>query len=72
MHWITLVLKKLLEDENINLVELLEQYYLRKIDEAAYKNKNGFNIKRIVFSYLDYLLYRDNYKSITKNDWGAI
>ncbi len=69
MHWITLVLKKLLEDENINLVELLEQYCLRKIDEADYKNKNGFNIERIVFSYLDYLLYRDNYKGITKNDW---
>lgn len=69
MHWITLVLKKLLEDENINLVDLLEQYCLRKIDEADYKNKNGFNIERIVFSYLDYLLYRDNYKGITKNDW---
>lgn len=69
MHWITLVLKKLLEDENINLVELLEQYCLRKIDEADYKNKNGFNIERIVFSYLDYLLYRDNHKGITKNDW---
>lgn len=69
MHWITLVLKKLLEDENINLGELLEQYCLRKIEESNYKNKKGFDIERIVFSYLDYLLYRDNYKGITKNDW---
>lgn len=69
MHWITLVLKKLLEDKNINLVELLEQYCLRKVDESEYKNKRGFDIERIVFSYLDYLLYRDNYNGIAKNDW---
>lgn len=69
MHWITIVLKKLLENKNVNLIHELEQYCQRKIKESDYKNKSGFDIERIVFSYLDYLLYRDNYKNIVDKDW---
>jgi hypothetical protein len=69
MHWITIVLKKLLENKNINLIQELELYCQRKVKESDYKNKSGFDIERIVFSYLDYLLYRDNYKNIVDKDW---
>lgn len=69
MHWITIVLKNLLEDKNTDLIPVLEQYCLGKISDSNYKNKSGFDIERIVFSYLDYLLYRDNYNNIVEKDW---
>lgn len=32
---------------------------MRKIKESDYQNKQGFDIDRIVFTYLDYILIRD-------------
>lgn len=73
MHWISLVLSELLDDESTDLIELLEQYCCEKIRESNYEKKLGFEIERIVFSYLDYLIFRDGYsyknKSLISDDW---
>lgn len=61
MHWITIVLSKVLIDENHDIISLLEDYCKLKVRESDYKNKLGFKLERIVFSYLDYLLYREGY-----------
>lgn len=62
MHWISLVLRKLLEDENVNIRKLLEDYCSEKVKNSTPERYSGFEIKRIVFTYLDYLLYREGYK----------
>jgi len=74
MHWITVVLIELLDNEKVNLISLLEDYCKKKISDSEYKNKSGFGFERIVFSYLDYLIYKDGYsyngKIITPpTDW---
>jgi len=61
MHWISLVLSELLDDESTDLINLLEQYCCKKVSESNYETKSGFEIERIVFSYLDYLIFRDGY-----------
>lgn len=45
-----------IEDEKI--LEFLENYCREKIRNSDYSNKNGFDIERIVFTYLDYLIYK--------------
>lgn len=76
MHWISLVLKNLIDDENIALIKLLENYCVKKVEESNYEDARGFGFERIVFTYLDYILYRDGYsykgKSIIsklEDDW---
>ncbi|WP_446898901.1 DUF262 domain-containing protein [Clostridium sp. LBM24168] len=76
MHWISLVLKNLMNDENSNILEVLEGYCKDKVNESNYKIARGFDLERIVFTYLDYILYRDGYsyrgKQIIlplKDDW---
>jgi uncharacterized protein with ParB-like and HNH nuclease domain len=59
MHWITLALKNLLKDEKVDLISLLEKYCQEKVKNSGYENAGGFLFERIVFTYLDYLLYRD-------------
>lgn len=66
MHWISQVLAALDKDEKIDIVNLLEKYCCGKIDKKKTVNKNnkldvgsGFDIERIVFTYLDYILWRD-------------
>ncbi len=61
MHWITITLRTLLEDEKANLTNILEKYCCEKISNSDYQNSKGFQIERIVFTYLDYLLWRDSY-----------
>ncbi|MSS10737.1 MULTISPECIES: DUF262 domain-containing protein [Clostridia] len=61
MHWITVILSSLVDNEATDLVALLENYCNKKVNDSDYPNKNGFGIERIVFSYLDYLIYRDGY-----------
>lgn len=61
MHWITLVLSKLLENADVDLIDVLEDYCKKKVINSDYKNRSGFGFERIVFSYLDYLIYRDGY-----------
>lgn len=61
MHWITIVLSRLLEDKGVNLIQILETYSMKKVEESNYESSVGFGFERIVFSYLDYLIYRDGY-----------
>lgn len=61
MHWISLVLSNYLNDAQADILELLEGYSQSKVDASGYAITTGFGFERIVFSYLDYLLYRDGY-----------
>lgn len=61
MHWISLVLSSYFYDENADVLEILENYSRLKVDATGYETASGFGFERIVFSYLDYLIYRDGY-----------
>jgi len=61
MHWITITLRNLLDNENSNLVDILEKYCREKVRDSNYQIAKGFQIERIVFTFLDYLLWRDCY-----------
>jgi len=61
MHWITVILSNLLENEKADIIAVLENYCKNKVIDSKYQNRNGFGFERIVFSYLDYLIYRDGY-----------
>ncbi len=67
MHWITLLLKCLAESERdevseSGLADALRSYARGKVMHAFPLGENeplGFSINRIVFTYLDYLLWTD-------------
>ena len=61
MHWITVILSSVLENEASNIIAVIENYCKKKVVDSDYQNRNGFGFERIVFSYLDYLIYRDGY-----------
>jgi hypothetical protein len=61
MHWISLVLAKLLENESCDIIEILEEYCKTKVIHSNFEDVSGFGFERIVFTYLDYLLYKDGY-----------
>ncbi len=61
MHWITEVLDALYKDEVFDLIPLLENHCRQKVVESDFAHRTGFAIERIVFTYLDYLLWRDGY-----------
>ena len=61
MHWIARVLSAANKGENgKSIINLLERYCCEKIVDSDYLNCTGFGIDRIVFTYLDYILFRDN------------
>lgn len=61
MHWIARVLSAVNNGKNgKEIIELLEQYCCNKVEESDFKNCTGFGIDRIVFTYLDYVLYKKN------------
>lgn len=60
MHWISCAMNALFEDEECDLLAVLEKYACDKVEEADYMNASGFGIDRIVFSFLDYILVRDD------------
>ncbi|MFC4387847.1 DUF262 domain-containing protein [Gracilibacillus marinus] len=71
MHWITDSLAFLMENINKEDISqdylwLLENYARQKIRESGYKKNDGFNIERVVFTYLDYVLWRDGYEDEIK------
>lgn len=68
MDWVTKVLRKLDEDKNSNLIEELEKYCTEKIEKANFETASGFDIEWIIFSYLDYVLYRDNILDLNPNE----
>lgn len=59
MHWISKVLAALDKNQDEDLIKVLENYACKKIEEANYLEAKGFEIERIVFTYLDYVLLRD-------------
>lgn len=61
MHWITVILSNMLENETSDIIAVIENYCKKKVVDSDYQNRNGFGFERIVFSYLDYLIYRDGY-----------
>lgn len=61
MHWITVILSNLLENEAADIIAVIENYCKKKVVDSDYQNRHGFGFERIVFSYLDYLIYRDGY-----------
>lgn len=61
MHWIARVLSAVNKGANgKNVIKLLEQYCCNKVVDSDYLQRTGFGIDRIVFTYLDYVLCRDN------------
>ena len=61
MHWIARVLSAVNDGKDGKaIIELLEKYCCKKVLDSDYQNRTGFGIDRIVFTYLDYVLCRDN------------
>ncbi len=61
MHWIARVLTMANEGETVeNIIFRLETYCCKKIDDAEYRTCRGFKTERIIFTYLDYILCRDD------------
>lgn len=54
MHWISKALTS-----GINILNVLEDYACNKVYESKYHKVRGFGFERIVFTYLDYMLFRD-------------
>ena len=61
MHWIARTISAANEIKNGKaIIELLEKYCCKKVSDSEYQSCFGFGIDRIVFTYLDYILCRDN------------
>lgn len=61
MHWIARVISAANENKDgKDIIELLERYCCKKIVDSEYQKCTGFGFDRIVFTYLDYILCRDN------------
>lgn len=61
MHWIARVLSAVNDrKDGKEIIELLERYCCKKVVDSDYQGRTGFGIDRIVFTYLDYVLCRDN------------
>ena len=63
MHWIARVMADVNKNPDGNhIIPMHEKYCCEKIVESKYQICTGFNIDRIVFTYLDYILLRDESK----------
>lgn len=61
MHWVARTLSAAYEGKDGKaIIELLEKYCCKKVRDSEYQTRTGFGIDRIVFTYLDYILCRDN------------
>lgn len=61
MHWIARTMSAANEEmSGKEIIKLLETYCCEKVEISGYQNCTGFAIDRIVFTYLDYILWRDN------------
>lgn len=61
MHWIAIVLSVVNKNKDgKEIIKTLEKYCCKKIYESDFKNQTGFGISRIVFTYLDYILCRND------------
>ena len=62
MHWIHKLLKALSVNQNLDQVSFLENYLSDKVKEVSINEKSGIEYGRVVFTYLDYLLWREDRK----------
>lgn len=76
MHWITRLLKLLVRSDRDKLTESylaseLRNYARGKVRNAFFKDEQpqGFSISRIVFTYLDYLLWINESEAKVKSDF---
>lgn len=70
MHWITEVLQlELSELTNETIISKLEKHCINKL--GNYRAYTGFAFPRVVFTYLDYVLWRDNHPNVDKN-WEIV
>lgn len=60
-HWISVVLKALSKDVDADLLKILEDYAVKKVASLNYREVSGLSCNKIVFTYLDYILYRDGF-----------
>lgn len=61
MHWISRVISAADKNTDGNYLRaVLEKYCCKKVIEAEYEKSRGFAIDRIVFTFLDYLICRDD------------
>lgn len=67
MDWIRDLLSEMLNNKDAEPIDLLENYCRRKVKRSNYKENTGFGIERIVFSYLDYLIYKKIYINKEEN-----
>ncbi len=78
MHWLTEALIYLYHTNKIeaaSFFNILNDYAKEKVKESRFETENGFTINRIVFTYLDYLLWQNGYpedQSIIKKMDGFI
>ena len=75
MDWIYKLMRYISDCGECDVIEYIEDIAKEKVKTSDYKNKTGFSIERIVYTYLDYILYRDNilkdigkYSDLFKND----
>ena len=66
MHWIHRLLKELSINPELDQVRFLESYLSNKVREANIKEKIGIEFERVVFTYLDYLLWKEDRKKDKK------
>lgn len=52
MHWISLILTKLLKDEASDIIEILEESSQTKVNQSKFISVSGFGFDRIVFTIL--------------------
>lgn len=76
MHWITRLLKLLVENERDKVTESylasdLRDYSRSKVKDAFFDGEQpqGFSINRIVFTYLDYLIWKEKLKPRVKSEF---
>lgn len=76
MHWITRLLKLLVESKRDEVTESylasnLRQYAREKLKNAFFDGNEpqGFSINRIVFTYLDYLIWRNKLGPHAKSEF---
>lgn len=64
MHWLARLLRELAsfpaKEAASHHISLLEKYASDKVKESKFESASGFKFGRIVFTYLDYLLWRDD------------
>lgn len=60
MHWVARALSAAnAGKDGKTMIKILEDYCCKKVADSEYETRTGFDIDRIVFTYLDYILCRD-------------